>query len=1158
MRSGRHQIGLILLGILGATSSLAADLVGRTGGEFSASASGAATYTIPIEVAAGRSNLKPEIALTYDSQSGDGLAGIGWQLSGLSAITRCGLTPAVDGKFQGVRFTSEDRFCLDGQPLILVSGTYGGNYAEYRTEVHGYQKIVSYGSLGSGPSVFLVSQPNGLQYFYGNDADSRIEAVGIANGAVKVWALNEIWNPAGQKIGYTYAEDTTNGEYYPTQIVWTYSDGETAAAAKYRLVFGYGDRPGEDVRRGWLAGAKWQTSKRLTTIDYDANSGSGFSRVHQYTLSYKDPVATGTKRSQLESIKQCGPANCLSATTMLWQDGVAGWDPESAGLTASITDAAFGDYDGDGDTDALVNVSGTWHLARANSVGYALYNTTYAFHGPAHAMDYNGDGLTDFLVVDVYQRWVVLQSTGVVSGSGSFATIQTYIGKALVPNPVPIDLDGNGLDDLVYTNSALTEVLVRKNTGAGFAPAASSGIGTWNSLRIRSNRDLYPADFDGDGREDLLTVYGPAANGLVPFAVSTSTGNTFSPMADLGGVSNNANPFLILDVNGDGLQDVWTWFGSSGGNSSVVEISTGSQASHFTPSACQHPLVLTSDTKLAVVDYNSDGRMDILRPNGSSWRVHLSDGKCYSSVDNYVDIEDSTSPASVDTVVSVDANGDGLWGLLLHKTNNQWMMRKKKGAQNDLVAQVTDGLGNYHQASYTALSGWSGYLPGDTANVPAEHLIRGGPFHVLTAVTATTGIGAGTFTTSYTYAGAKQDMTGRGFLGFATVKSVDSRTGLTAEIGYQQDFPFIGRIQTENVWNGTTPVSSHDSTWASYTTLAGGSDPAVDYHFVYLVSDKHKEYEVDHSGPYNIAGQPTRTTSRTMTYNFTHGAVASELTTISSPQDPNVYHRTRAVTTFNSDLLNGMWCLGFPDGVNTTRDISGANALVRNERFTYDSNLCVVNTDTVGPVNDSTQQLKTTYGYDGFGRLSSVSRNNGADSLLARTTTYAYDVATGYRAASESTAVSGEPDYVVGKSWHVGFGLENGLTDVRGQSLGRVYDDFGRLTFENRPVGSATTVYTACGSCWAPNAKYKVRTADTNGAWSETYHDALGRVVGKASALIGGAESRQPRRCRDPSLGLLHLRFAWPGADGNPSGRPKQPDRRSDHYRVLWAGHYYQ
>lgn len=95
---------------------------GKIPGEFAISPSGAATYRIPIEVPPGVAGMQPQLALSYNSQAGNGIMGMGWSIEGLSAITRCPKTMATDGVRGGVNFNTEDRFCLDGQRLINVLG----------------------------------------------------------------------------------------------------------------------------------------------------------------------------------------------------------------------------------------------------------------------------------------------------------------------------------------------------------------------------------------------------------------------------------------------------------------------------------------------------------------------------------------------------------------------------------------------------------------------------------------------------------------------------------------------------------------------------------------------------------------------------------------------------------------------------------------------------------------------------------------------------------------------------------------------------------------------------------------------------------------------------------------------------------------------------
>jgi len=87
---------------------------------------GGANVTIPIEVPPGTNGMVPKLALQYNSRGGNGALGIGWSLSGLSAITRTGSNDFHDGQVAPIQFTLADHFLLDGQRLVVTnSGTYG-------------------------------------------------------------------------------------------------------------------------------------------------------------------------------------------------------------------------------------------------------------------------------------------------------------------------------------------------------------------------------------------------------------------------------------------------------------------------------------------------------------------------------------------------------------------------------------------------------------------------------------------------------------------------------------------------------------------------------------------------------------------------------------------------------------------------------------------------------------------------------------------------------------------------------------------------------------------------------------------------------------------------------------------------------------------------
>lgn len=1109
---------VLLLGALAWSGGTSAAAVGRVAAEFGVDAAGAATYVVPISVAAGRGGLRPNLSLRYGSHDGDGLAGAGFSIAGLSRITRCPLTLAVDGRVEGVRFAAGDRFCLDGQPLVLVSGAYGADGAEYRTEVNNLQRVLSRGRQGSGPASFDVQHPDGLTWRYGNDADSRLEAVGTA-GEVREWAVNQVSDKFSNQISYTWLEDPVTGEALPGEIRWT--GDASGAGARFRLVFGYEARPAQDQRQMHRWGASWRRQQRLSSARYEFDGGAGFGLVHRYALTYAAGTGAGSGRSRLATIEQCGPAECLPPTTFGWQTGVSSFEQAVAGPTDALAgEAVFADHDGDGDADLYlpVKVSGTerWHVRLANAGAANVYaatpvNTGVARYGSGRALEYDGDGRRDLLAQGPGSpaTWFVHRS----SGAGAFLpAVNTGLTNATVPGPLVADVDGDGLDDLVYARDYI--VRIRRNTGAGFGPEITTSLG----MDLSGGATLLPIltgsggspDFDGDGRQDLLIMRGTWSLTGPPWYYEglLSTGSGFQPLF----TTPPAFDALVLDLNGDGLTDIayrdralgWQTRRSLGNALAPAE-STGIA----TPIA----QIVRS------LDLDGDGQEDLLRQlDQNTWRVHLADGggqgPVFSNSDpaRYVDVTGGPGPGVTARLAPADVNGDGLPDLVFTEGSGRWQVRRHGGPRPNLLVRAADGLGNAFEPAYQPLGTFGGYTRNGTAGA-GEYLLRGGALPVVTSYTANDGIG-GTYTNAYAYWNGRVSRQGRGFLGFEKIRATDSRyaalhgVAVHNEVTFRQDFPFIGITELAiTLRSDGRKLRERNPAWGARVQPAAAGDAAGDHHFPYLQSETLEEFESDPDG--GGLGQLARTTRRTLTWDFNHGAPVREATTVSSPASPTVFNTT-VTTVYDEAARSAQHCLGLPLRVDTTRDISGASASTRTTQYTWSAATCRQLTETAGAPGQLARQLVSTRSWNSAGQMTALSRAPADSSAPARQTTWTYN-SWSDRPLSETALVTGQPGPTTTFDWNHGLDVETSRTSPRGQTTRWTWDEFGRMREETRADGPGTTwSYARCaGGCFGSRGEYQLRAARGDGHVTTTVHDRYGRTVGQESSLVAGQTSRQ-------------------------------------------------
>lgn len=186
--------------------------VGTLAGSSAVSDDGTFSYTIPIPIPPGRAGMQPALAVSYSSTPAESSLGVGFRLDGLSAITRCGQSVAVDGQHHGVHLDEEDRLCLDGARLLAVEGEDLGPDTVYRTESESWRRIETLASDAggiSGPVSFLVRMPDGRERLYGATNGSQ-QVITRADGTrvVSSWYLAQERDPRGNAIQYRYEHVT--------------------------------------------------------------------------------------------------------------------------------------------------------------------------------------------------------------------------------------------------------------------------------------------------------------------------------------------------------------------------------------------------------------------------------------------------------------------------------------------------------------------------------------------------------------------------------------------------------------------------------------------------------------------------------------------------------------------------------------------------------------------------------------------------------------------------------------------------------------------------------------------------------------------------------------------------------------------------------------
>ncbi|MCB1194137.1 MAG: hypothetical protein KDK90_27115 [Leptospiraceae bacterium] len=123
--------------------------------EVTVDATGKANMVIEITLPVSNA-FQPNIQLAYNSNTQNGIFGIGWQMPSLRFISR--------DESAGVHYDFDDRFVssLGGKLQKLTNGNYRN-----QVENESYNLFVPSETCGVGPCQWTVTDKNGTKYYFG-------------------------------------------------------------------------------------------------------------------------------------------------------------------------------------------------------------------------------------------------------------------------------------------------------------------------------------------------------------------------------------------------------------------------------------------------------------------------------------------------------------------------------------------------------------------------------------------------------------------------------------------------------------------------------------------------------------------------------------------------------------------------------------------------------------------------------------------------------------------------------------------------------------------------------------------------------------------------------------------------------------------------------
>lgn len=638
---------------------------------------GARTYSIPITTAPAL-DFTPQISIVYNSQSGQGLAGYGWNISGLSAITITNKTQYYNGTAAPANYKDTDAvYSLDGMPLVKNSKAALSD--EYQLETARGHVVVKKHISNGKVSHFTVLYPDGSRATFGQD--------GYSGELRYSYPITRIEDVRGHSIVFKYMpyQSSTGYRHYITSIEYGFDDKGTPAG---KIQFSYSTDNLSYSR--YYAGVETRFAYILKSI----SSYNGEDELCRYDLTHEQ----GRNDYILTTIGCTSDGKSLNPLKFSYGAYTSSGGKDDFRQKDQLI---LSSYFNTGDDVELIYKSGKFIEGASGDGMIAFPNfSTYNVIGykkkglkkqqPLYGSTYSAD--QKILIVPVLEGFSDVQS---ITAEDGFQYIEA------------VDTDADGTDEIVKVNfagisgsSTILKITVYEFNQSRTLTVKTSftvnvdGVVNCEDIAYSPAQRLYSfGDYSGNGKAQLMTtLYNSDLNG--------KTRTSFTALIDIYSRQKlsethiidlvrdtNEQYLLSLDIDNDGRTEM-CWATSKGLD--VYNLSGNSftkTKTITTLSSAKFPKWDDKTHDMFITDINGDGYPDFIYRTASMYYAYRYTGDKYVSYPMSV-----VFPAEDDELMFYDINRDGLPDLIQRNGTRLYFFPNYKGtisAANKMTSSMS-------------------------------------------------------------------------------------------------------------------------------------------------------------------------------------------------------------------------------------------------------------------------------------------------------------------------------------------------------------------------------------------------------------------------------------------------------------------------------------